>query len=186
MNTDELLPYVKELLRRAIATTLKVPQSHFASSPQAQAAVSQCLTNVMAIGYNESLDAATDDLLGMRSALGANISRPELRREIEATSNTFPVEIAGFARMHEMNRRNVEAKEIWAFLRAEVPIGPEYDDEWLRAVDWNISRSGNIPSASPSTASDSPFAGEPEDEEAFIRRVSGMDQPKTQRNKRRN
>lgn len=82
--------------------------------------------------------------MAARSEREANASRHEIQREIEACYNTFSVEIAGVERMHEMNRRNMEPKNMWDFLRCRVPIGPEYDDDWMRVANAWILRGERI------------------------------------------
>ena len=140
MNRDQLPQYAKELIRRAVATKLKIQRDHLIASPDAQAAVDRCVANVKAIADHQTLDGAIDEILAARTQSGTDVSRKEVQREIEACYNTFNIEIAGVERMHEMNRRNMEPKDMWDFLRCRVPIGPEYDDEWMRVADAWILR----------------------------------------------
>jgi len=140
MNRDELPQYAKELIRRAIATKLKIRRGHLIASSDAQAAVDRCLAAVKAIADNQTLDGAIDDLLEIRLGRCGGVVRQDIQREVEACYNTFKVEIAGVERMYEMNRRNMEPKVIWDFLRCRVPVGNEYDDDWLRVADAWILR----------------------------------------------
>ncbi len=140
MNRDQLPQYAKELIRRAVATKLKIPRDHLSASPDAQAAVDRCVAGVKAIADHKTLDGAIDEIFAARSQSEAEVPRKDIQREIEACYNTFNVEIAGVERMHEMNRRNMEPKDMWDFLRCRVPIGPEYDDEWMRVADALILR----------------------------------------------
>ena len=135
-NRDALLNDVKDLLRRSIASTLKIEKAHYNMSLDAQTAVDRCLSMVMAIGYNETLDGALDDLCEMGSFLNANtISREIVQKEVMASLNTFRFEIAVFKRMHDMGRRNIEAKVIWNELIPQIHIPLDYQDDWLEKMN---------------------------------------------------
>jgi hypothetical protein len=140
MIRDQLPEYAKELIRRAVATKLKIRLHDLVASPHAQAAVDRCVAAVKAIADHKTLDGAIDEIFAVRSDREAGVSRSEIQREIEACYNTFKIEIAGIERMHEMNRRNMDPKDMWDFLRSRVPIGAEYDDEWMRVADAWILR----------------------------------------------
>jgi hypothetical protein len=132
LNRDALLNDVKDLLRRSIASTLKIGKAHYDMSLDAQTAVDRCLSMVMAIGYNETLEGALDDLCEMGSFLNTNkISRDKVQKEVMGSLNTFRFEIAMFKRMHEMGKHNMEPKAIWKELIAKIHIAPEYHDDWL-------------------------------------------------------
>jgi hypothetical protein len=135
-NRDALLNDVKEILRRSIASTLKIEKAHYKVSLDAQTAVDRCLSMVMAIGYNETLDGALDDLCEMGSLLNAHtISREIVQKEVMASLNTFRFEIAVFKRMHEMGRLNMEAEVIWNELISQVHISLDYQDDWLEKIN---------------------------------------------------
>jgi hypothetical protein len=105
-------------------------------SLDAQTAVDRCLSMVMAIGYNETLDGALDDLCEMGSFLNANtISREIVQQEVMASLNTFRFEIAVFKRMLEMGRLNMDAKVIWNELISKIHIPPDYRDDSLEKMN---------------------------------------------------
>jgi hypothetical protein len=132
MNRNALLEDVKGLLQLSIASTLKIEKADYDISLDTQTAVNRCLSMVMAIGYNETLDGALDDLCEMGALFNANkISRNEVQKEVMACLNTFRFEIAGFKKMHEMNRQNMEPKDIWNYLISHIPIPPDYQNDWL-------------------------------------------------------
>ena len=113
MNRDALLEDVKGLLRRSIASTLKIEKVDYDASLDTQTAVNRCLSMVMAIGYNKTLDGALDDLCEMGSLFNTGtISRETVQKEVMASLNTFRLEIRIFKRMHEMNQNNMEPKDI--------------------------------------------------------------------------
>jgi hypothetical protein len=121
MNRDALLEDVKGLLRRSIASTLKIEKAEYDASLDTQTAVKRCLSMVMAIGYNETLDGALDDLCEMGSLFNTGtISREIVQKEVMACLNTFRFEIWIFKRMHEMNQNNMEPQEIWNDLVSKI------------------------------------------------------------------
>jgi len=140
MNDDELPEYVRELTYRAIATELKIGKDNLIASPEAKAKVHRCLMIVKAIADNQTLDGAVDDLIAMLSESGNVVSRKAIQREVNACYDTFNIEIAGIERMFEMHRKKFESKDIWDFLRSRVPVGCEYEDDWLHAADAWILR----------------------------------------------
>ena len=137
---DELLDYVKEFMRRAIATALKIPRHELAGSIESQSAVTQSLTTVMSIGYNESLDAASDELHTMRSMLGQSASLAETQKHVQACYNTLREPISGFERYHELNQRQMSTRAIWDWLRSRITIAMDYQDSWLSVADAWIFR----------------------------------------------
>jgi len=146
-NRDALLNDVKDLLRRSIASTLKIEKAHYNMSLDAQTAVDRCLSMVMAIGYNETLDGAIDDLSEMGSLFNANtISRETVQKEVMASLNTFRFEIAAFKRMHEMERHNIEPKVVWSEIISQIHIAEDYRDEWLETAkaSYNLQRSARL------------------------------------------
>ena len=128
MSKDELLEKLKPLLRFSIATTLKIKASDYSASTDTQNAVNNCLTVVMAIGYNEALYEAVDDLSEYYSAfLGSAFDRHKLEAEVQRCYDTFRPEIAAFTYMHKMNQLNVAPKDIWNFVSADLEIDESYD-----------------------------------------------------------
>lgn len=128
MNKDELLDNVQRLLRKAIAARLKIARADYDASLDTQTAVNRCLTNVMALGYNRDINAAVQDLCETRF-FGDEIDeklREAIQTEVVATYNTFSLEVAAFARMHELNLANVDAAEIWTCIQPMVSITADY------------------------------------------------------------
>ena len=173
MNRDELLEYVKEFLRRAIATTLKIEKEHLVTTPKAQDAVERCLIAVIAIAENDGLDGAIDDLCRRHSALGETVSRKDVRKEVEACYNSFRVEVDGLTTMRTITRSQTESKVLWTVLRERVPIGSDYDDDWLQAADAWILRGEKLDKVL-GTATICSFSN-PDDEATFVRRLIEME-----------
>jgi hypothetical protein len=133
---DALLNDVKELLRRSIASTLKIEKANYDASLDTRTDVNKCLSMVMAIGYNETLDGALDDLCQLGSIFSAStIPREIVQKEIMACLNTFRFEIAVFKRMHEMQRQNIEPKDVWNDLKGKAPVDSAYVDDEFRKID---------------------------------------------------
>lgn len=176
MKQDELLEYVKEFLRRAIATTLKIERNHLVTTPNAQAAVERCLITVIAIAENDGLDAAVDDLCRRRSAIGEKISCQDARKEVEASYNTFRVEVGGLTTMRKIIRAQTKPKDLWTVLRERVPIGGEYDDGWVQAADAWIIRGEKFDKIL-GTAKIYSFSN-PDDEAAFVQQIIEMEAAK--------
>ncbi|MDB6134354.1 MAG: hypothetical protein JWM59_2597 [Verrucomicrobiales bacterium] len=137
---DELLDYVKEFMRRAIATALKISRHELAGSMETQSAVTQCLTTVISIGYNNSLDAASEELHTMRSMLGQSASLADTQQHVHACYNTLREPIAGFERYHELSQRRMSPTAIWDWLRSRIHISMDYQDSWLSVADAWILR----------------------------------------------
>jgi len=171
MNHEELPEYVKGLIYRAVATKLNIRKHQLARSPKCQAKVNRCVVTVQAIAESKTLDEAVDRLLKMRSEDGDTISRRGIARQVNECHGTFGAEIAGVERMHEMNRLQIESKSaaIWGFLRANVPIGSDYEDDWLQAADAWILRGEKLDLAL-GTATICSFAN-PEDEAEFVQEI---------------
>ena len=168
MNHEELPEYVKELIYRAIATKLKIRRSQLARSPKAQAKVNRCLVTVKAIAETNTLNEAVDHLLKTHSEEGGAISPKAIVREVNECYETFNTEIAGVERMHEMNRMQIDSKTkaIWEYLRANVPISSDYEDDWLQAADAWILRDEKL-NVVLGTATICSFPN-PEDEAGFV------------------
>jgi hypothetical protein len=128
MSKDELLEKLKTLLRFSIATTLKIKAPDYSASIETQNAVNNCLTVVMAIGYNKALYEAVDDLSEYYLAFwGGDFDRHKLEIEVQRCYDTFRPEIVAFASMHEMNELNVVPDDILNFVSADLEIDESYD-----------------------------------------------------------
>jgi hypothetical protein len=85
-------------------------------------AIDRCITNIMAIGDNATLDAAARAIYEMHSALGGS-SQPEelaiesLTHELQLCSRAFSSEIAIFARMHKLSQSGLLNEEVWSQIR---------------------------------------------------------------------
>ena len=128
MNKDDLLGDVQALLRKSIASRLKIPRADYDYSLDVQTAVNHCLTNVMAIGYSGKIDAAVKDICETRYYMDNldETALKDIKTEIIGTHNTFSVEIAVFTKMHAMNQADVEPTEIWAFVQSALVVDDEY------------------------------------------------------------
>jgi hypothetical protein len=176
MNKDELPEYAKALIYRAIATKLQITRDHLVSSLEAQAKVDRCLLTVKAIADNKTLNGAVDNLLKIYSGCGEIISRRAIVKDVNQCYEKFNTEIASIESMLDMNRRNMEPKDIWDFLRSRVPIGSEYEDDWLQAADAWILRGEN---RAPVIGTGILYSfSNPEDEGAFVREIIEMQAPK--------
>ncbi|MEI6297475.1 MAG: hypothetical protein WCO84_07630 [bacterium] len=142
MDHEQLPEYVHELIYRAIATKFKIGKQQLASSPEAQAKVSRFIMAVKAIAEADTLNEAVARLLKMHSLGVDSISHEAITQEVNECYEAFAAEIAGVERMHEMNRLKIDSKSaaIWEYLRANVRLGSEYEDDWLQAADAWILR----------------------------------------------
>jgi hypothetical protein len=121
MNENELLHDVKGFLRKSIASTLNIPKQDYDASLDTRTAVDRCLTMIMAIGYNKTLDDVLDDLCEAGSLFNANkISRAVVQKEVMACLNTFRYEVAFFKKMHELNQKKIDPEVIWKHLNQKV------------------------------------------------------------------
>lgn len=138
MTSDDLLECVKTLLRFSIATKLEIKVIDYLGSLDTQTRVNSLLSNVMAIGYNESLDAAVGDLIQMYGVfLFHDVSGDleEIKAEVEECNRSFGTEIAAFKEMHRLNRLNVVPRDILGQLWARVEI----DDSYTEHLDFGFS-----------------------------------------------
>jgi hypothetical protein len=129
MTQQALLENVKSLLRKAIASRLKIARTNYDESLDAQNAVSRCLSNVMSIGYNNSdIDAVLEELCTARHFGEENDKAviDAMWKEVLATQNTFRSEIAAFAKMHEMNQAGAAPVATWAQVQSMVVLGEDY------------------------------------------------------------
>jgi hypothetical protein len=127
MNENELLDNVKGLLRKSIATTLKIPRPDYETSMGVQISVDRCLTMIMAIGCNETLDGALDFLCEAGSLFNPNkISREAVQKEIMVCLNTFRYEIALFKKMQSMEQAGEAPESIWAKIQSMTILGEDY------------------------------------------------------------
>jgi hypothetical protein len=127
MDASELLDNVKGLLRKSIATTLKIPRLHYETSMDAQTGVDRCLTMIMTIARAETLDEALDFLCMAGSLFNPNkISREAVQKEIMACLNTFRYEIALFKRMESMADAGEAPEAIWPKIQSMAILGEDY------------------------------------------------------------
>ena len=166
MNNDELPENVKKLISRAIATKLKIRRDHLTTSLEAKTKVDRCLMIVTAIADNQTqqLDDVVNDLMKINSTRGEVTSRRAIEGEVNECYEAFNTEIAGVGRMREMMRLKIDfkAKAIWEFLRSEVHIASEYEDD-LQSADACILRGER-------TATLCSFPN-PEDEAEFVQQI---------------
>jgi hypothetical protein len=129
MNDRELLENVKSLLRKAIASRLKIAKADYDASFDTQTAVNRLLTNVMSIGYNKGdIDEVLEELCTGRH-FGDEDNEAVIdatRKEVVATQNQFSSEIAAFARMHELNQAGAAPEATWAKIQSMVVLGEDY------------------------------------------------------------
>ncbi len=91
-------------------------------------AVDRCLTNVMALGYNPSVEAALEEICDFRF-FGEDLddaTLAEIRTEMVATNNTFVAEVAAYAKAHELLRQGISPDEILEAVRPMVLIANAY------------------------------------------------------------
>jgi len=137
MDTTELIRYVDDLMRRAIASDLKIRRKDLVSSPELQERVEHFLITVKAISATPTNDDAVDALVGL---VKKPASRASLAADVTTAYEKLYLEIAGFERLLEMLKLKMGPAVIWDFLRTRVPIGAEFDDEWLASADAWILR----------------------------------------------
>jgi hypothetical protein len=140
MKMDELPENVKKLISRAIATKLKIRRNDLIALPEIKAKVDRCLMMVIAIADNQThkLDDIANDLMGIYSARGDVVSRRAILREVDECYTNFNAEISGIEQMRKMSRMKIDSKTkaIWEFLRSNVPIGSEYEEDLQAADAW--------------------------------------------------
>lgn len=82
-------------------------------------AIDRCITNVMVLGYNDSFDAAVDDLFQTRDAWGGFIGPRKhvirsLAHELKLCADAFGPEIELFSRMHKLAQSGLSNDEVWS------------------------------------------------------------------------
>jgi hypothetical protein len=127
MDANELLDDVKGLLRKSIATTLKIPRLHYETTMNAQNGVERYLTMIMVIACNETLDGALDYMCEAGSLFNPNkVSREAVQKEIMACLNTFRYEIALFKKMQSMEQAGEAPESIWTKIQSMAILGEDY------------------------------------------------------------
>jgi len=125
-----LLEKVQALLRKAIATHLKLTKADYESSLDATNAVNRLLTNVMSIGYNKGdMHEVLDELCTARH-FGDQDNEAvieAMRGEIALTQLKLSSEIAAFTKMHEMNQAGAAPAVTWAQIQTMLVVGEEYE-----------------------------------------------------------
>ena len=142
MDTPELVKYVDDFMRRAIASHLKIRRKDLFASTALQEQVKHYLITIKAIAATPKNDDAVDALMELTQK---PTSRARLIRDIEICYEKLSLEVAGYERMLEMLRLELGQVAIWDFLRSRVPIGSEFDDDWIRSADAWILRGEAIP-----------------------------------------
>jgi hypothetical protein len=133
---DQLFEDIKELLRRAIAGHLRIPKDTFDTSLDAEDQVNKCLLTVVAIGNRNALNDAIQDIQIMRSIAGGVVDRASVRSEVESCYERFRTEVDGVTEFKKLSKRGtIRPKDIWIYLRANVGLNCEYEDDDLREID---------------------------------------------------
>src|SRR5581483_1511951 len=114
MDTTELIRYVDDLMRRAIASDLKIRRKDLVSSPELQERVEHFLITVKAISATPTNDDAVDALVGL---VKKPASRASLAADVTTAYEKLYLEIAGFERLLEMLKLKMGPAVIWDFLR---------------------------------------------------------------------
>lgn len=129
MDKSELLEKVNCLLRKAIATRLKIAKVDYDISFDTQTKVNRLLTNVMSIGYNNGdINEVLEELCTTRH-FGVEDNEAvidAMRKEVVTTQNQFDPEIAAVAKMHEMNQAGAAPEATWSQIQSMVVLGEDY------------------------------------------------------------
>jgi hypothetical protein len=133
---DQLFKDIKELLRRAIAGRLRIPKNTYDESLDAEEFVNNCLLTVIAIGNRDALDDTIMDLQIMRSITGeGTVDREAVKTEVESCHEKFRTEWGAITNFNELASKGIfKPKDIWAYLRSNVPVNYGYDDDELREI----------------------------------------------------
>ena len=128
MNKQELVDASKDHLRLSIACTLNIRLDDFRGSIDTQTAVNRCLTNVMSLGYNDSLAEALKELLEYRFFGGSPSSEEfdELVTELRATRNTFAREVSAYSYLHRKFKEGEVPSIILHHVKSITPLTDEY------------------------------------------------------------
>ena len=132
MNERELLNNVKDLLRKAIASRLKIAKTDYDASLSTQIKVNRWLTNIMSMGHNKgSMVEVLEELCTARhfghhddtAVIGA------MRKEMIETQRLFGPEITAFTIMHEMNEDGEQPEAVWAHVQSMIALADDYKKE---------------------------------------------------------
>jgi hypothetical protein len=89
-------------------------------------AVNRSITAIMALGYNDTIDAAVADVVELHSALGG-LNQPyedaveSAAQELTLCNTIFRLEIAIFKRMHKLAKSGLSNQEVWDQIMKEYP-----------------------------------------------------------------
>jgi len=82
----------------------------------------------MALGYNPDVESATKEICDFRF-FGDDLDKAtlaEIRTEMVATNNTFPAEVAAYAKAHEMLRQGISPDEVMESVRPLIFVDDAY------------------------------------------------------------
>jgi len=128
MTQNELIEELGSLLRLAIASRLNIPKSDYDVSLDTRTAVNRCLSNVMALGYNSDIEAATKEICDSRF-FGEDLddaTMAEIRMEIIASKNSFTAEVAFYAKAHELLRLGISPDQVLKSIQPLIRIDDAY------------------------------------------------------------
>lgn len=129
MEKTELIDLSRDHLRLSIACTLKIPAADYCNDLRTRTAVNRCLTNVMSLGYNKTIEEAIEEILSFRF-FGDEPSATDLEtisNELHACDNTFPREIQAYRSLHGKFDAGDSPENILAFIKSMTPITKEYE-----------------------------------------------------------
>jgi len=133
-SMEQLIDDIRELLRRAIATSLRIHKRTYDESLDVEDLVNKSLLTVIAIGNRDALDKAIQDIRIMRSITGGEVDRETVKSEVEDCYERFRFEVAAITRLNELRKRGGFApKDIWALLRSNVQVNNQYDEDLSEA-----------------------------------------------------
>ena len=134
---DQLADDIKTLLWRAIAGRLRIPKDTFDTSLDVEDVVHKYFLIVVAIANRSALDDSIQDIRIMRAIAGGGpVDCESVKSEVEFCYENFRTEIAAIEQFNELSKRsNFKMKDIWIFLRANVPVNYGHDDDELREID---------------------------------------------------
>jgi hypothetical protein len=131
MTKQELVDASRNHLRLSIACTLQIPLEDYRCSIDMRTAVNRCLTNVMSLGYNDSLAEALEEILEVRF-FGGSPSSDEfdaLVTELRATRNTFEREVSAYRYLHKKFAEGEAPRAIFDHVKSMTPLTDEYRNE---------------------------------------------------------
>jgi hypothetical protein len=136
MEMPELIRYVDDFMRRAIATGLGITKKQLQGSTDLREKIEHFLVTVKAIAATPTNDDAVAALLQLAKE---PTSRNAVICDVNHCYEVLNPVIAGFEHLLDMHRRKMEPKIIWDYLRSRVSISNEFEDDWLRSADaWII------------------------------------------------